>query len=255
MPTRRTFLVSLPVAAAALVLPTGAVAHAGAPLPGAPQPQQSPIALDTGAAQPAPELPELVVEYPDDVEVSVRYVSRDPDDPAGCTTRGREETIEAEVPEGAAAVLLGDDRYELVQFHFHTPSEHTLDGRRFPVEQHFVHRGPAGETLVIGLFLTGDGPGGTPQDAVLARLPEECGEEVAVAGLDLASALPCDLSTLRYPGSLTTSPNTEGVSWLVLRTPGAVAASTVQGFLELFPEGDARDLQPLGDRVVRLREQ
>ncbi|MBW0092690.1 carbonic anhydrase family protein [Pseudonocardia sp. KRD-184] len=255
MPTRRTFLVALPVATAALVLPPGALAHAGARRRGTPHPQQSPIALDTSTTKPAPELPELVVAYPDDVEVSVRYVSRDPDDPAGCTTRGHEETVEAEVPEGAAAVLLGGSRYELVQFHFHTPSEHTLDGRRFPVEQHFVHRGPNGETLVVGLFLTDDGAGGTPQDVVLARLPEECGEEVTVGGLDLASALPCDLSTLRYPGSLTTTPNTEGVSWLVLRAPVAVAPSTLRGFQELFPEGDSRDLQPLGDRVVRLREQ
>ncbi|QJY46800.1 carbonic anhydrase family protein [Pseudonocardia broussonetiae] len=267
MPTRRTFLAAVPAAAATLVLtscgaagatsapPATGTPAATSPPPAAPGAQQSPIALDTATAQPAPDLPELVLDYPGDVEVRVRYVSRDPEDPTGCTTRGREETVEAEVPPGTAAVLLGDVRYELVQFHFHTASEHTLDGRRFPVEQHFVHRGPAGETLVIGLFLTDDGPGGTLQDTVLGELPDECGEEETVGGLDLAGALPADLSTLRYPGSLTTRPNTEGVSWLVLRTPAAVAASTVQGFRELFPEGDSRDLQPLGDRVVRLREQ
>ena len=223
-----------------------------------------PIALRTGRAQAAPRLPELVVDYPADVEVSVRYVSRDPDDPSGCTTRGREETIEAELPAGAASIRLGDTRYDLLQFHFHTPAPPSPphpppppvpDGRRFPVEQHFVHRGPNGETLVIGLFLASGGRGGSVGDRVLERLPEECGEEVAVGGVDLASALPRDLDTFRYPGSLTTSPNTEGVSWLVLRRPGRLATVTVDGFRHVFPDGDARDLQPLNGRVVQLRRQ
>ncbi|MBW0119541.1 carbonic anhydrase family protein, partial [Pseudonocardia abyssalis] len=218
-------------------------------------PQQSPIALSTTDAVAAPELPELVVDYPRSVDLSVRYVSRDPDDPTGCTTRGREETIEAEVPAGAAGISLDGVRYELEQFHFHTGSEHTLDGRRFPVEQHFVHKGPNDETLVIGRFLDGGGPGTTAADRVLDDLPEECGEEVAILGADLAGDLPADLSTLRYPGSLTTKPNTEGVSWLVFRTPGALADETIADVRELFPDGDARDLQPLDGRVVRLREQ
>ncbi len=80
-----------------------------------------------------------------------------------------------------------------------------LDDRRFPVEQHFVHRGPDGQTLVLGLFLAGGGRGGTLQDAVLREMPEECGEEIEVSG-DLAAALPSDLSTFRYDGSLTTAP-------------------------------------------------
>lgn len=267
VPTRRSFLTAVP----ALLLTPGLVGCATDPSPAPPGtapsgaastspappagPQQSPVALSTADAVPAPELPELVVDYPRSVDLSVRYVSRDPDDPTGCTTRGREETIEAEVPAGAAGISLDGVRYELKQFHFHTASEHTLDGRRYAVEQHFVHAGPNGETLVIGRFLDGGGPGGTTADRVLDDLPEECGDEIAIAGADLAGDLPADLSTLRYPGSLTTKPNTEGVSWLVLRTPGSVADETISEVRELFPDGDARDLQPLNGRVVRLREQ
>lgn len=267
MPTRRSFLTAVP----ALLLVPGAVGCAATPAPAQPTAtpagaastspappvgaQQSPIALSTADAVPAPELPELVVDYPRSVDLSVRYVSRDPDDPTGCTTRGREETIEAEVPAGTAGITLDGVRYELRQFHFHTGSEHTLDGRRFPVEQHFVHKGPNDETLVIGRFLESGGPGDTLADRVLDDLPEECGDEVPVRGADLAGDLPPDLSTLRYPGSLTTSPNTEGVSWLVLRTPGSISDETLSEVRELFPDGDARDLQPLDGRVVRLREQ
>lgn len=130
-----------------------------------------------------------------------------------------------------------------------------LDGHRFPVEQHWVHRGDDGSTLVLGLFLAAGGRGGTTQDRVLERLPEECGEEVEVADLDLAGALPRDLDTFRYTGSLTTAPYTEPVSWLVLARHRSVATATAARLRALFPDGDARDLQPLGGRTVVLRRQ
>jgi carbonic anhydrase len=246
--SRRSFLIGVPgVAAAAMVASSTSAAMAG-------QPHQTPIAIRSRSAVDAPELPELVVDYPNHIDLRVHYISRDADDPAGCTTRGAEETVEAEVPAGAAAVHLDGVRYELLQFHFHTPSEHVLDEHHFPIEQHFVHRGPKGETLVVGLFLTGGGRGGTLQDAVLHTLPEECGKEVEVS-VDLSAAFPHDLSTFRYDGSLTTAPYTEGVSWLVLRQHRAVTDSSVEGLEELFPKGNARELQPLNDRTVHYRKQ
>lgn len=260
MTSRRSVLAAVPLAAAALALPTGSALATPITAPATPAPTdrpttgQSPVALSTRRARRAPELPELVLDHPSDVDVRVRCISRDAADPTGCTTRGREETVEAEVPAGAATLRLGDARYELLQFHFHTPSEHVLDGHRFPVEQHWVHRGEDGSTLVLGLFLAGGGRGRSAQDRVLERLPEECGDEVEVTGLDLAGALPRDL-TLRYPGSLTTAPYTEGVSWLVLARHRTLATATVRRFRALFPDGVARELQPLRGRVVRLRRQ
>ena len=105
-------------------------------------PHQSPIAIRSRSAVDDPELPELVIDYPDHVDVRVHYIRHDANDPAGCTIRGPEETIEADVPAGAAAVLLGGVRYELLQFHFHTRSEHVLDDHHYSLEQHYVHRGP-----------------------------------------------------------------------------------------------------------------
>src|SRR5918998_861725 len=140
------------------------------------------------------------------------------------------------------------------QIHIHTPAEHQLDWNRFPVEQHFVHRGPNGETLVVGLFLAPGGSGGTVQDAVLGGLPEECGPDRQVTG-DLVAALPRDLSTFRYQGSLTTDPYSEPVSWLVLARHGEVAATNAKAYRHLFPEGDAREPQPLNGRVVQYPPQ
>jgi carbonic anhydrase len=245
--TRRSFLIGVPaLAAVAMVAPTGVAL--------ATTPRQSPIHIRSGKAVSAPELPELVVDYPDHVDLSVHYVRKDKDDPNGCDIRHHEEVVEAEVPAGTAAVELDGVRYELIQFHFHRRSEHVLDDRRFPVEQHFVHSGPDGQTLVLGLFLDSGGGGGTLQDAVLHELPQECGEEIEVSG-DLASALPSDLSTFRYDGSLTTAPYTEGVSWLVLKEPVRVERATIERFQDLFPDGNSRELQSLNGRVVRYREQ
>lgn len=243
--SRRTLLLGVPaLAATALITPSAAAAP----------PHQSPIHIRSREAVPAPDLPALEIDYPRHVDLRVHYVRKDESDPAGCSVRGREEVVEAEVPEGVAGVRIGGTRYELLQFHFHTPAEHRLDGRRFPVEQHFVHRGPDGETLVVGLFLTPGGHGGTVQDAVLGGLPEECGPEREVTG-DLAAALPRELSTFRYQGSLTTSPYSEPVSWLVLARQQKVAAASLNGYRKLFPEGDARETQPLNGRVVQYRPQ
>jgi len=243
--SRRMLLLGVPaLAATALITPSAAAAPA----------YQSPIHIRSRDAVEAPDLPALEIDYPRHVDLRVRYVRKDEGDPAGCSVRGREEVVEAEVPEGAAGVRIGGTRYELLQFHFHTPAEHRLDGRRFPVEQHFVHRGPDGEMLVVGLFLTPGGRGGTVQDAVLGGLPEECGPEREVAG-DLAAALPRDLSTFRYQGSLTTAPYSEPVSWLVLAHQQKVAAASINGYRKLFPDGDARETQPLDGRVVQFRPQ
>jgi carbonic anhydrase len=245
--SRRSFLLGVPVVAAAAMVTTSASAMATPP-------HQSPIAIRSRSAADDPELPELVIDYPDHVDVGVHYIRHDANDPAGCSIRGPEETIEADVPAGAAAVLIGGMRYELLQFHFHTRSEHVLDDHHYSLEQHYVHRGPQGQTLVVGLFLTNGGRGGTPQDAVLHTLPQECGKGMEIA-VNLKRSLPDDLSTFRYNGSLTTAPYTEGVSWLMLRQHRAVTDAGVEGFEELFPEGNARKLQPLNNRTVRYRKQ
>ncbi len=239
--SRRAFVLGVPAAAA-----VGLITPARAQAPGAPAPFQSPIAIRSREAVAAPDLPRLHVAYPHRVDLTVRYVSRDD----SCTERGEEEVVQADVPAGAAHVTLGTTRYELLQYHFHTPSEHTLDGHRYPVEQHFVHRGPNGETLVLGLFLV---PGGH-REQIPRHLPRECGPPLHATG-DLTGALPRDLSTFRYRGSLTTSPFSEPVSWLVLRHPLAVAAGGIVGYRRLFPDGNAREVQPLNGRRVSYRRQ
>jgi carbonic anhydrase len=252
--SRRALLFGVPAAAAVLASPSLRTSAEAA------QSQldvahQSPIDIRTGHAVTNLALPALHVHYPTSIDLAIGYQSRDSDQPGGCENRTAEETIVAAIPAGAAWVTVGGVRYDLVNFHFHTRSEHRLNGHQYALEQHFVHSGPNGEKLVVALFITTGGPGGTLQDRVLATVPMECDEDVHLPRLNLAAALPYDLSTYRYDGSLTTAPYTEPVSWLVLAHHHEILPVSLEHFQSRFPDGDSRPLQPLNGRTVQYRPQ
>ena len=110
------------------------------------------------------------------------------------------------------------DVYVLLQFHFHTPSEHTVGGRSFPIEAHFVHQSKLGKFAVVSALFEEGSP-----DLNLARLiahfPVGKGESrhAPEVMLDLGAHLPAGRSAFSYLGSFTTPPCTENVEWLVLK--------------------------------------
>jgi carbonic anhydrase len=157
-------------------------------------------------------------------------------------------TIEVKVAPGSF-LRIGQERYKLVQFHFHTPSEHKLQGQAYPMELHFVHRNALGELAVVGVFLR-EGAANPVIQEIWDHIPEEAGlaakheEEI-----DPRDLLPADREYYRYAGSLTTPPCTEGVRWHVLHDPIDVSAAQIDQFREIFPL-NARPLQPLHGRPV-----
>ena len=210
-------------------------------------PQQSPVDIRVRNVTRRRGLPQLAVRYSTDTAVSVRYVRRDDTAADGCSTRGVEETEEIDVKPGAGWIDYAGTRYNLLQFHFHTPSEHTVEGRHAPLEMHLVHQSAAGVRLVISVLLV-EGRSSEP-DRVLQQLPLECSEPLEVRHLDLRALIPTNLSTVRYTGSLTTAPYTEGVLWF-LTAPKTVSAEGIEHFQTLFPEGDFRPTQPLNGRTL-----
>lgn len=194
-------------------------------------------------------LPVLEFDYPKSAELSMKYIRDDADDPDGCEVRGEEETVRAEVPPGTASLTVGGVEYELLQVHWHTPSEHRLDHRSYPLEQHLVHRNADGELLVVGAWIR-RGAGHDTLGMLYDNLAEECGPNVDVAGVNLRKLLPDRLTSYRYPGSLTTAPYSEDVSWVMLTDPISASARQVALFRHAFPEGNSREVQPVGDRTV-----
>jgi len=158
-------------------------------------------------------------------------------------------TIEVKV-QSDSYLRIGEERYKLVQFHFHTPSEHRLHGQQFPMELHFVHRNALGELAVVGVFLQ-EGAANPFLQKIWDHIPgAEAKAKVPNAEeIDPEDLLPAHREYYRYAGSLTTPPCTEGVRWHVLREPVDVSAAQIDEFRAIFPL-NARPLQLLNDRPV-----
>ena len=162
---------------------------------------------------------------------------------------GEFSTVRANVPDGAGSLVIGDTTYNLLQFHFHTPSEHLIDGARFPMEMHLVHRADDGTLLVVGVFIE-RGHKHHELDEIFDALPQQVDEHRAVPHFNLRKLLPHHLDSFRYIGSLTTPPFTEGVRWVVLAEPIELSDEQIQAFMDLFPLGNSREEQPLNGRTV-----
>lgn len=158
-------------------------------------------------------------------------------------------TIQVNVEKGSS-LSVGGVRFPLVQFHFHRPGEEAIDGHRFAMVAHLVHRDAEGNLAVVAVPLqTG---AANPVIATLWRnLPHQKGHEASPAGvaIDPSRLLPSNRSYFTYVGSLTTPPCTEGVRWFVLDHPVTVSSDEIAAFAKLYP-ANARPLQPANGRQV-----
>ena len=159
-------------------------------------------------------------------------------------------TVQVNVAPGST-IEVGGRRFELVQFHFHRPSEESIDGKRQEMVAHLVHKDAEGRLAVVAVLLK---PGAiNPMVATLwNNVPsrKEVEVEVPRTTIDPTDLLPADRAYYTFTGSLTTPPCSEGVTWLVLRNPTTLSAGEIDRFARLYPM-NARPLQPLNGRVVR----
>jgi carbonic anhydrase len=151
---------------------------------------------------------------------------------------------------GFDVLVIGSDRYVLQQFHFHTPSEHTVDGRSYPLEVHFVHKTARGKLAVIGMLFE-EGAENAALTPYWSRMPRSAGPPVDLgkSDVDVRKVLPAHLGVFRYTGSLTTPPCTEGVSWLVLKEHATASPAQIEAFRALMRH-DNRPIKPLNGRAV-----
>lgn len=187
---------------------------------------QSPVNIDVEQAEAAP-LPDLRVHY----------------GPVSVTEVNNGHTIQDSVAAGDF-VELGETQYALQQFHFHHPSEHTLDGEHAPLEIHFVHKDASGALLVMGVFVN-EGAENPLLRTLFERLPRD--HDAVQLSADPSLLLPADSAFVEYEGSLTTPPCSEGVTWLVMAKPISASAEQIEKFAQLYPHNN-RPLMPLNDR-------
>lgn len=152
---------------------------------------------------------------------------------------------------GGGSLMLDGKSYDLLQFHFHHPSEHTVDGAFFDMECHFVHKAADGGLAVLGVMIA-KGGANPALEAIWQIMPAKGGESTTASSmLDPSMLLPKDPVTFRYAGSLTTPPCSEVVQWVVYRQAITASAEQLAAFAKLFPN-NARPVQPLNRRKLLL---
>ncbi|MGV3680074.1 MAG: carbonic anhydrase [Acidovorax sp.] len=159
-------------------------------------------------------------------------------------------TVQVNVPAGSKLVV-GGKTLELLQFHFHTPSEEAVGGKRAAMVAHFVHKGEDGGLGVVAVLIQPGNKKNQAWEPIFAHLPR-VGEQVTVDGLALhpAALLPEKHGYYSFEGSLTTPPCSEGVQWMVLKEPVKLSAQQIKSFRKVY-SANARPLQPLHGRVIK----
>ncbi len=156
-------------------------------------------------------------------------------------------TIQFDVDPGSY-VTIGKSRYDLIQFHFHSQSEHTLSGKHYPLELHLVHKDSKGKLAVVGILYK---EGATENKSIAhlwKNIPDKSKEKSRSLGtFNVNDLLPSKLTYYNYKGSLTTPPCSEGVDWNVLNTPIEISKEQIATFQKYYT-GNNRPLQALNGR-------
>ena len=147
-------------------------------------------------------------------------------------------------------ITVGNQRYELQQFHFHHPSEERVAGKSYPMVAHLVHKNAAGQLAVVAVLLS-KGTANSLVEKLWRYLPVAPGKEVAPKSetIDVTDLLPSSRGYYTFTGSLTTPPCSEGVTWFVLKSPTQISGGEVLTFARRYPH-NARPVQPLDGRVI-----
>jgi len=195
--------------------------------------RQSPIAIDDSDTLKGPAEP-----------IQFRYV------PSKGTVVNNGHTIQVNVY-GDNSLTVRGTTYQLVQFHFHHPSEERINGQSYPMVGHFVHKNDLGQLAVLAVLLQ-LGEANRLIDRVWTYMPLDVDDSVRMPPdlIDVNDILPADRRYYQYMGSLTTPPCTEGVLWLVMKQPVGISREQLRLFTQLYSH-NARPVQPLNGRPVR----
>jgi carbonic anhydrase len=158
-------------------------------------------------------------------------------------------TIQVNYPPGSY-LSLGGKSYQLKQFHFHTPSEHSVLGQRADMSAHLVHEARDGELAVVAVAMNTGRLPNREVARIWRAMPAKAGREQRERiSINAARLLPKRRSYFSYTGSLTTPPCTEGVRWVVMNEPITISPQQVDMFKAVIGD-NARPTQPLSGRVV-----
>ncbi len=159
-------------------------------------------------------------------------------------------TLQFNYKTGSTINFSGDD-YNLLQFHFHTGSEHTVGGQQFPMEIHLVHEdATTGNLAVIGIFFQ-EGNENEFLAKFIDNAPSTADETfTSTDSINVAELLPAENAYYTYTGSLTTPPCSEVVTWLVMKTPIEASSGQIEKIQGIIQD-NYRPVQALNDRTIK----
>jgi len=162
-----------------------------------------------------------------------------------------------------SSLIVDGNAFEVKQFHFHTPSEHTTEqGAHYPIEMHIVHQNNEGNNAVVSVMIR---PGATnPALDALGQLPQLIPLAAGVTynfntlSINVGDLLPATRHFSHYTGSLTTPPCTEGVAWYILQTPIEMSEDQIRILRSALNQltsasssgTNNRPTQPLNERTI-----
>lgn len=197
---------------------------------------QSPIDI-RGAVDDSKKLPKLNVKLPSQ--------------PNALLNNGH--TLEDVFKQSDDTLTFDNVTYKLLQFHFHSPSENTLNGTRFPMELHFVFENAQHKMIVLAVFIK-KGQMNEAIKQLWKKLPTKH-HQLALkhAKISLQSLLPRDRSYYTFEGSFTTPPCTRHVEWIVLKNPITISTAQLKHFRKNY-YGNTRPIQKLDGRVIEYKQ-
>jgi carbonic anhydrase len=158
-------------------------------------------------------------------------------------------TVQVNYAPGSALTVDGRE-FELKQFHFHSPSENTLNGKHFPLEGHLVHADKDGNLAVVAVIFA-EGKANPLLAKLWKQMPAKKGDKNALpAGMIVSAMLPASRDHYSFNGSLTTPPCSEGVRWLVIKQPASASKEQVERFSKTLGIENNRPVQPTNARAV-----
>lgn len=160
-------------------------------------------------------------------------------------------TIEAIYPAGSY-IKIGQHRYDLLQYHLHTPSEHTRNGIHYPLEMHLVHKDRQGNLAVIAIIFK-EGKANPYLDKIILNAPVALNAPRLAKGISLSPEkfFPKNKTFFKYSGSLTTPPCSEGVYWTVFKYMAEASAEQIKELNQMLGKNNRPVQQPYARNVLK----
>ena len=152
-----------------------------------------------------------------------------------------------------SSIIIDNTEYELVQSHFHTPAEHTINSKTFAMEVQHYHRNKTGHQLIISALFVAGKDNKALHHSWLKLLGKRHTKHLLYREIDPSDLLPENRAFYRLKGSLTMPPCTENITWIIMKQPVTATREQIQNLRKTIHADNNRPVQPLNERSIQER--